>query len=69
LSDAETPRTAVIKPDRVRALELLASCRDGCTEAMRRSTRSMADQVLKRLQPSALFGEAFIRLGCHLHPR
>ena len=22
------------KPDRVRALELLASCRDGCTEAL-----------------------------------
>ena len=29
----------------------------------------LADQVLKRLQPSALFGEAFFRLGCHLHPR
>jgi hypothetical protein len=30
------------KPDRRRALELLASWHDRCTEAMRRSTRSMA---------------------------
>ena len=29
----------------------------------------LADKVLKRLQPSALFGQAFIRLGCYLHPR
>jgi hypothetical protein len=27
-------RTQPIKPDRRRALELLASCRDGCTEAL-----------------------------------
>jgi hypothetical protein len=29
-----TPRTHRPKPDRHRALELLASCRDGCTEAI-----------------------------------
>lgn len=29
-----TPRRRLPKPDRRRALELLASCRDGCTEAM-----------------------------------
>jgi hypothetical protein len=31
--------------------------------------RLLADKVLKRLQPSGLFGRALIWLGCYSHPR
>jgi hypothetical protein len=35
------------KPDRRRALELLASCRDGCTEAMMRAHGFTMDQMVE----------------------
>ena len=38
------PRTAS-KPDRRRALELLASCRDGCTEGMMRAHGFTVEQM------------------------
>ena len=41
----------------------------GLGQVMAKREHGLADQVLKRLQPSALFGEAFIRLGGYLHPR
>jgi hypothetical protein len=34
LANADSPHASPPAPDRRRALELLASCRDGCTEAM-----------------------------------
>jgi hypothetical protein len=41
------PRPRRPKPDRRRALELLASCRDGCTEAMILAPRFTIDMMVE----------------------
>jgi hypothetical protein len=43
-------RKRLPKPDRRRALELLASCRDGCTEAMMRAHGFTIPQMVELIR-------------------
>ena len=65
-SNHQRSRKRVPKPDRRRALELLASCRDGCTEALMLAHGVTVPQMVELVQAGlASAGAERMRAGKH----